>query len=401
MIAARDSLLALTLLGIASNAVGASALKTAVAASKPLLDLRLRSESVQQGGFAADAGALTLRARLGFETGKVMNTQLLAEGSLLLPLNARYNDTVNGRSRYPIVADPENYALNRLQFTNTSIPGTTLVLGRQRWLLDDQRFVGNSGWRQNEQTFDAFRISNRSIQNLTLDLAYVAQVNRVFGRDSPVGRFRGATYILNASYQTSIGKLTGFGYLLKLDRAPTDSSRTVGVRFNGERALKRIKFAYSASFATQSDAARNPLQYHVNYSAVELAASLRQVTLTAGIETLTGDGIKGFSTPLATLHKFQGWADKFLTTPPNGIDDRFFGVGYSRKKLGPFDEVSALANYHWFRSERRSIDYGTELDMQVQLKRREFAATLKYADYAHNAFSTDTRKLWLQLEYVR
>ncbi len=70
---------------------------------------------------------------------------------------------------YPVVADEEAYEINRFQFTNTSLPGTTLTLGRQRILLDDQRFIGNSGWRQNEQTFDAFRMVNRTVTNLVLD----------------------------------------------------------------------------------------------------------------------------------------------------------------------------------------------------------------------------------------
>ena len=41
-----------------------------------------------------------------------------------------------------------------------------------------------------------------------------------------------------------------------------------------------------------------------------------------GYEVLGADdgaALTSFQTPLATLHKFQGWADKFLTTPPNGI----------------------------------------------------------------------------------
>ncbi len=77
--------------------------------------------------------------------------------------------------------------MNRLQLTNTSLPDTTLTLGRQRINLDDQRFVGNVGWRQNEQTYDGFRVVNKSIPNLTVDVTYFDQVNRVFGKESPVG----------------------------------------------------------------------------------------------------------------------------------------------------------------------------------------------------------------------
>ena len=109
---------------------------------------------------------LTLRARLGFETGKAWNTSLLVEGEAVMPLQDDYRPdpavpTDDRRIRWSPIR--KAYEINRLQLTNTSLPGTTLTLGRQRIILDDQRFVGNVGWRQNEQTFDALRVVNRSV----------------------------------------------------------------------------------------------------------------------------------------------------------------------------------------------------------------------------------------------
>ncbi len=167
---------------------------------------------------------------------------------------------------YPVVADPESYAFNRFTLTNTSIPGTTLTLGRQRILLDDQRFVGNVGWRQNEQTFDAFRVVNKSVKNLVLDATYLNRVNRVFGEDSPQGTYEGDTVLLNASYQTRIGKITGFGYLLEFDpiagvpAAANDSTSTYGLRFAGEAPAGKVKIGYLASWASQSDCRREPAE---------------------------------------------------------------------------------------------------------------------------------------------
>jgi hypothetical protein len=51
-----------------------------------------------------------------------------------------------------VVADPAFLAINRFALLNNSLANTTLTLGRQRIVLDDARFVGNGGWRQNEQT---------------------------------------------------------------------------------------------------------------------------------------------------------------------------------------------------------------------------------------------------------
>ena len=368
--------------------------------SKPIVDLRLRSETVDQAGMPRDAEAVTLRARLGFETGKAWNTALLAEAELIWPLQSNYNSTVNGKTTYPVVPDAETYELNRLQLTNTSIADTTVTLGRQRINLDDQRFVGNVGWRQNEQTFDSLRVVNKTIAKVTVDLAYVQQVNRVFGKDSPVGRYNGSNYLANVSYQTSAGKLTGFAYLLDFREAPQDSTETFGARFTGERAVQKIKLAWLASYARQQERANNPLRFEESYYIAELTGTFRKYSLGAGVEVLEGDGVKGFTTPLATVHKFDGWADKFLTTPPNGLERRYVTLGYTTKGVGVLETVTANAVYHKFESNRLGIDYGSEVDLQVQGKWRRFNGMLQYADYSADRFATDTRKYWLQVDYV-
>ena len=368
--------------------------------SKPIVDLRLRSETVDQAGMPQDAEAITLRARLGFETGKAWNTTLLAEADLIWPLESNYNSTVNGKTTYPVVPDAQTYELNRLQLTNTSIADTTVTLGRQRINLDDQRFVGNIGWRQNEQTFDSLRVVNKTIAKVTVDLAYVQQVNRVFGKDSPVGRYNGSSYLANVSYQTPVGKLTGFAYLLDFREAPRDSTETFGVRFTGERAVQKIKLAWVASYARQQERANNPLSFEADYYTAELTGAFRKYSLGAGLEVLEGDGVKGFATPLATVHKFDGWADKFLTTPPNGLERRYVTLGYSTKGVGVLETVTANAVYHKFESNRLGIDYGSEVDLQVQGKWRRFNGMLKYADYSADRFATDTSKYWLQVDYV-
>src|SRR5262245_4464865 len=136
-------------------AIGIALCANAHAEVKPILDTRLRYESVDQDGVAQTAEAMTLRARLGFETGKIAGTALLAEGEFVRPIIEDYNSTTNGNSTYPVVADPNSSEVNRLQLVNSSLPATTVTLGRQRIVLDDHRFVGDVGWRQNEQTFDA------------------------------------------------------------------------------------------------------------------------------------------------------------------------------------------------------------------------------------------------------
>jgi hypothetical protein len=398
--------MAMSLGAVTAHADGFGPIGGAIGETKPIIDTRLRFEGVDQDPMASEAEALTLRARLGFETGKAWDTALLAEGELIWPLRSDYNSTLNGKTTYPAVPDPESYELNRLQLTNTRISGTTVTLGRQRIVLDDHRFVGNVGWRQNEQTFDSLRVVNRSVTNLTIDVAYLDQVNRVFGKESPQGRYYGDSFLGNVAYQLPIGKLTGFGYWLEFDPLPgvpaavRDSSQTFGLRFAGERPLSRIKLGYIASYATQEEYGANPLSFDNDYRLLELTGTYRQYYVGAGVEILEGNGTKGFTTPLATLHRFQGWADKFLVTPANGIDDRYVNAGFTMKGVGPLDTVGLQASYHVYQAERISQDYGSEYNVQVQAKWQRMLATLKYADYHADRLLTDTSKLWLQFEYV-
>jgi hypothetical protein len=412
-LAARGAL-GLALLAGASQGFAADGLQPvmgAVGETKPIADVRLRYEFVDQEPLAREANAITVRARLGFETGKAWGTALLVEGDAVWPLQTHYNSTTNGKTAYPVVADPEAYELNRLQLTNTSIVDTTITLGRQRTVLDDHRFVGNVGWRQNEQTFDALRVVNRHIPNLTIDLSYLNQVNRIFGPDGVPGpndgRFHGDTFLGNIAWQTPLGKVTAFAYLIEFDEAPQpvrDSSQTYGLRLQGERQLSRIKLGYIGSWATQTDYQSNPLQFSNDYYLAELTGTFRQYSLGGGYEVLQGNGAKGFTTPLATLHRFQGWADKFLTTPVNGIVDLYVNAGYQRKGFGPLDTFSLTASWHDFDSERAGINYGSELDVQLQGKYHRFTGTLKYADYdaaaSTPATHRDTRKLWAQIDFV-
>src|SRR5690606_27715787 len=121
-----------------------------------IFDARLRYESVDQDGLPENANALTLRTRLGYETPDWHGLKLLVEGENVTALVEDYNSSTNGKLRYPVVPDPETTELNRLQISFTGDKGEAVV-GRQRIILVNARFVGNVGFRQNEQTFDAVK----------------------------------------------------------------------------------------------------------------------------------------------------------------------------------------------------------------------------------------------------
>lgn len=366
---------------------------------KPIIDARLRYENVDQDGIAREADAVTLRMRSGI----VATTgpwSFLAEAEGTLGLSNRYNSTTNGHTRFPNVVDPQNIELNRIQLQYKGIAKTTVTLGRQRISLDDQRFVGTAPWRQNEQTYDAVRVETSALGPLVADVTYSWSTRTIYGIDSPLQSIGGDNIF--AQLGTKAGPVTvkGFAYLIDQDQNSRRqySSQTYGVRATGAIPLgKDTKLGLAASYARQSDYASNPNIYSADYWLGEATLSVRKVTLTGGYEVLgasNGAAFTSFQTPLASLHKFQGWADKFLTTPANGIRDAYASVGYT----GP---ISALIAYHRFDSDRLSQHYGNEWDAQIGWKATKHTALLlKYADYNADRLATDTHKLWLQLDYM-
>lgn len=371
---------------------------------KLLVDARYRFEHVDQDGIANEAEAHTLRARIGFLTGKVWDLQFLVEGEGVFQFNDDFNDTVPNRPAWPIVADPEDIQLNRLQVEWSGLPQTVVTVGRQRMNLDNQRFVGGVAFRQNEQTFDAVRITNTSIDNLSLTYAYISQVNRVFGEESAQGTYEGGSHIINAGYAIrDWGTLTGYAYLLDLEEVPSQSTATYGARFAGKHALaKDISAVYALEYASQSDYATNPGDYELDYWLVEAGIAAHGFTLLGGMETLQGDGTRGFSTPLATLHKFQGYADVFLTTPANGIVDTYATLSYDTKleDAGPVTGLTAAVTYHDFEAERTGASNGSETDMELVARFGDnWSAGVKYATYDGDGAFADRDKLWLTVEF--
>ncbi|MGE5721064.1 MAG: alginate export family protein, partial [Sphingomonadales bacterium] len=200
----------------------AAAASPAVAAEvkvKPLLDGRLRYENVDQQGFPREADALTLRLRPGAEL-TAGDWSLLVEGEGTWAIVEGYNSGLNGKTARPLVPDPENLELNRLQIQYRGLPKTLLTAGRQRINLEDQRFVGSVGWRQNEQTFDAVRAEWSGLPRVKADLTYAWSVRTIWGVDGKGPRqqaISGDNVFAILSYRTPIGALSGFAYLVDQD----------------------------------------------------------------------------------------------------------------------------------------------------------------------------------------
>lgn len=388
--------------------LGATPVAAAPVEFTPLIDARLRYEAVDQDGLSRNADAVTTRVRAGVQADAGAFSALV-EGEGLLAIVESYNSGANGRTAHPLVVDPQNIELNRAQLQFRGIPGTVVTAGRQRINLDDQRFAGAVGWRQNEQTFDAIRAEWAGVARLKIDATYLWSIRTINGIDGFGTRptaIGGDSAFVNVSYKTRPVTITGFAYLIEQERAAlrANSSQTYGLRAAGALPIANdTRLTYAAGYARQTDYANNPLNFSADHRLGELGAEHKALRLLAGYEVL-GAGKRGapaaFQTPLATLHKFQGFADKFLTTPPGGIRDKYTTIGLVLPKAGGFAPITAFVTYHRFDSDRGGIRYGDEIDFVATAKLGRTLFLVKYADYDARGFATDTRKAWVSAEWV-
>ena len=344
---------------------------------KPILDVNLRWEYGKIDDQKV-AHSSTVRTRLGYQTKPLKGfSGLLEFVNVTSPRPSAYYDGTGSNSQNrTIVADPEVTDINRawLGFDRPDWYGSKLKAGRQRIILDDARWIGNVGWRQNEQRFDSARgQTSLGIDDLNVQYVFVWNVKRIFGdQGSNTSNldYTQATHLLNVSYDlTKELQATAFAYLIdpnNLDNA-TDSralnhSTTFGLRLTGKVELSdKLDSHYEISYAYQSDWRDNPIDYDAHY--YKLVAGLDYHPIAAfelGYEVLgSDDGKAVIATPFATAHKFNGYADAFLNNGgPRGLRDVFISI----TPAIPIDKLKFTAIVHQFYSDQGSDNLGQEYD---------------------------------------
>ena len=380
----------------------ASDFASAITSGKASISGRYRYEHVDQDNALKDANASTLRLRLNYRTGQWKGWSAFAEFDhvfhvLIDDFNSGGGTSPN-RGEYSVVADPKGSDLNQLYFDLDPNDDWKYRFGRQRILLDNQRFVGGVGWRQNEQTYDALTLNTGAIQKTKLSYSYLNRVRRIFGQSVPAGKERLDGHLLNAKISFSDEfSLTPYLYSLDYADAVANSSLSVGARAAGNHPFGSGKFNWLAEYARQSDTGDNPTNYDADYLHLTAAyAAGNGMILGLGYEILGADSSAGvaFSTPLATLHAFNGWADQFLSTPAAGLEDFYVSFKFKVAKW------NLTAIYHDFSSDTGSFNYGDEIDLSGALKLSDrysllLKAALFSADSSSPLTNVDTNKYWV------
>jgi hypothetical protein len=410
-----------------------------ITSGKPLVNIRTRYESVDDDAFASEAEAMTVRTRLGYETAPVAGATFLFEFEDIQALGGmdRYAPPAPPAppaSGYAVVADPEQTEVNRIQLRYRGISRLDATLGRQRLMLDNQRFIGSVAFRQDEQTFDALSGIYTGIQDVSLTAAYV---DKVYGI-TPVFDADVNDRLLNVAYNGFVyGKLIAYHYDLKnQEEVLTElnpglqylENSTSGVRFDGLYALPTtlpLRAIYRAEAAKQKTLRAGNAEFDTDYRLAEagvawaLSGGSYVLTPLIGYEQLGADdsgrtapnvdtGLYAFQTPYATKHIFNGWVDQYLVTPNQGLVDKYVSIGFDI----PGQSVRTLVMYHDYASDVDSgpvgdtLDLGDEVNVQVM---KNIGTTwifgAKYGKYSEAAAADvavskkrDTEKLWFWAE---
>ena len=360
------------ILGIAvscSNLLGADGSagnSTPFGEGKLSVDARIRYEYIDGENGASDVNALGERTRVGYTIANEDGISAMVEVE-----DVHFIDS-DDRPALDVPTTELNQAWVQTQ---------GIKLGRQIYTLDDHRFIGHVGWRQNIQTFDALTSSFELDSQSKLNLGYLHSVRRINDTSQDLSGI-----IVNGNRKISdVLNLTAFAYLLDFDQPVLTSSDTFGLRATGSFASDVETYTYSFSCAKQNDNSGSASDFDLDYIAGELNATTDGITFGLGFEILEGDGSNGFTTPLATVHKFNGFADQFAggslglgSGLHQGLSDYYAKFAF----MVPNIEIPITLFYHHFETENVSDFLGSEYDAVASYKLNDYATLVsKYAIY--------------------
>ncbi len=385
---------------------------------------RYRYEHVDDNIAMDQANASTIRTTLGYKTGTFYGF-----GGRLLLQDVRdvfeddFNDATGrpgAKTQFAVVADPSDTDFIEGYMSFDELDNTIFKAGRQIITYRTapfHRFMGTVLWRQNWQNHDAITVQNKSLAHTTIHYAYSWNVNRIFTEEAATSvkrNFDSDSHFVNVQYDgLSFEKLQatleGYAYFLDFDNSATNSTETVGARLSGGIPVTdSSKAIFTVEYAMQDDYGSNTASVDEDYFLGEIGGKfkfdtpLSSLSIKFSYELLEGNGMTSFRTPLATGHAFQGWTDRFLTTPADGIEDFYITA------VATLWGAKFIVSYHDINADNLGYDYGEELDLLLTKTFKEhytfgikygvFSADRNTANIANNGsgsgLTNDVSKIW-------
>lgn len=380
-------------------------------------EFRPRYEVVQQQG-KQDAQAVTARVLAGYTT-----PQAGGFGATLELIGVAAADTATygvpveplprvSNPAYASILDPVASNFNQAYVSYDGFAHTRILAGRQMIELDDQRFVGNVGFRQNMQTYDGLSVVNHPQSDFRVMAAYLFGEKNVLNQEVNMN-----TFLAEADWtRYAVAHIDVFGYWYgnqenaggstvsgndailpgaalcgagpgsanSLVDPQACNSATLGMRLHGDIPLADAwQASYVAEYARQNS-------WDGGYSAIgndfdHFDGTLHWGTMYASADYMlmgaNANGTYGFQTPMATKHAFNGWAEMFLTTPKEGLRSNYATVG--DQNVYGFD---VLVRYYRFATDYQGTDLGHEWDWSIgHPLARNVDFVVQLADFTVNA----------------
>ena len=210
------------------------------------------------------------------------------------------------------------------------------------------------------------------------DLTYASQVNRVFGPDSPQGKWEGDVVLANFAYTLPVGTLTLFDYYLDIDGVASASSNTVGVKLAGSKPIGKLTGTYALAYAQQAEAGANAADRRRRLRARRRRPHLREVRRCAWARASRRRRRRRRSrrrSRRCTRSK-AGPTSSSRRRPP-ASRTRTFASAIRSASAGAFTNLAAVAVFHDYDADFGSAHFGEELNLQFVARTERMALTAK------------------------
>ena len=337
----------------------------------PSVELRLGFEYSSTNDTNSPARGLNLRTRVGYRTDDYLDTNIFVQFQSLVNLVEDFRFDPLGKSggdlRRDVIGDPDGERVHQAYLEYNGLGSVKLRLGRQEIVLNDARLVGNVNFRQNGQSFDALSLAFQPFPEFLLFGAVINQANTVALTHVDLEHF----ILLNAEYTLEeTHSFTLYTYLLD-DENDTRDSATYGMRLDGlcgDFVEYDVTYAWQGDYQSGDDHAGELvnafLGFRFDWGNFGLGYS--RISGQEGPDRRIED--KPFDTLFSTAHKFNGWADQFISTNganlKGGLEDVYFQIGTELMhtqfllRLHLFDTTESEPGIH-------DSQYGEELDFDI------------------------------------
>ena len=260
-------------------------------------------------------------------------------------------------------------------------------LGRQEFVYNDDRLLGNVDWVQQARSHDAVLFKTR-LEGISFDIggAFNQEKEKVTDTFYGMDNYKALGFVWAQKQLHDNLSLSGLHISDGFQRPDTVGGVYFRHTYGLDLTYKKERLQFNGSFYRQSGEHASGKDIEAYLGVAELIYTLSPIKLTVGTNYLSGmageeSKVRTFNTLYATNHKFYGYMDYFINVPADtrngGLQDNYLKVNYT-----PVPKYSLSMDYHYFAlgkklratEKEKGTDrkyLGSEIDAVLQYKYSE------------------------------